>query len=72
MMVIGASIKFTQEQYDGFIKAYYSGSYPYLRFGQAFFAHFNSLGMGKMSDPELFYCEDMKEATRLIFQKYIQ
>lgn len=65
-------VKFTQDQYNGFIKAYYSGSYPFLRFGQAFFCHFNTSGMGPINDPELFYCEDMKEATRQIFQKYIQ
>ena len=65
-------IKFTRVDYDEFIKAYYKGSYPYLRFGQAFFAHFSDRGMGPVKDQELFYCEDMKIATKIINERYIK
>ena len=65
-------IKFTQADYQSFIKAYYKGSYPFLRFGQAFFAHFSDRGMGPVKDQELFYCEDMKIATKIIHERYIK
>jgi Leu/Phe-tRNA-protein transferase len=63
--------KFNHEEYGKFVVAYYKGSFPHLRYGQAFFWHFKDQGMDAITDPELFYARDVREATRLIHERYL-
>lgn len=63
--------KATQKQFNEFSVAFYKGNYPYLRFGQAFFAHFNDTVTKGVTDPELFYTTDVRKAVALIHERYM-
>jgi len=65
-------MKITQEEYKEFIRNFYQGKYPELRFGQAFFCYLNNNNKITAMDPELFYCDDIKTAIKLITERYLQ
>jgi hypothetical protein len=64
--------KFGQEEYGKFVVEFYKGSFPHLRFGQAFFWFFKDQGMSGVTDPSLFYEVDDKVAYQKILAWYIE
>lgn len=62
----------TEREYSEFRTLFYRGAFPHMRFGQAFCNHFKDGTMRNVVDSELFYCEDVRKATKIIHEKYLE